>query len=252
MFKLVKILSYAALVALGVGQSAQAYTWKDWGVNLSGPLAGATSLNASGLGGLLSGFAAYSSFEVIGGVASQTGGRFTRKTRDGWGAQTFIPYFAPPGVEEATEEGRLGGGEALEFQFNNYEFRAREITLQSFYEQVDGAPEGDADQEFAVYVKALGSNDFTEALRGTISGSNETTFSLLDATTPCTSTPNNPCGIAGSVFVVVSLSAGDGNRGFTVKNFIGSAYVPLPPSAAILGGALLAGGFVARRRRKAA
>lgn len=251
MFKLVKILSYAAMVALGVGQSAQAYTWKDSSVDLSGPLAGATSLNGSGLGGLLSGFAAYSSFEVTGGVASQTGGRFTRKTRDGWGAQTVVPYFAPPGVEEATEEGRLGGGEALEFQFNNFEFRAREITLQSFYD-TPNPPAGDDDQEFVVYVKALGSNDFTEALRETISGSTTTTFSLLDATTPCTSTPNNPCGIAGSVFVVVSLSAGDGKRGFTVKNFIGSAYVPLPPSAAILGGALLAGGFVARRRRKPA
>lgn len=250
MFNLVKNLSCAALVAFGVGQSGYAYTWQDTSVDFTGPVQGELFFDRSSRGGLLSGYTAYKNFYVVGGVAVKDSDRYTVKSRSGWGAQTFIPFFNSA-EEEATEEGRLGGGEALEFQFNNFEFRAREITLQSFYETA-GAPPGDADQEFAVYVKALGSNDFTEALRGTISGSTTTTFSLLDATTPCTSTPNNPCGIAGSVFVVVSLSAGDGNRGFTVKNFIGSAYVPLPPSAAILGGALLAGGFVARRRRKPA
>jgi len=267
MLKMLHILGAAALITLGIFQSAQAYTWQNLEYEFSGPVnpQRTTSFNFTG-DWLRGGHNAYTKWAVdengfIDTANTQSAFKLTKSSL-GWGASVFSPNNFGAALDEATENDRLGGGEALAITLNqnDWDIRLQSITLETFYTNTVG---GDANQAYEIYVKALNSNNFVKYLEGTVdaSASNTHTLDLTQGALPGTQSPNclaggtlapPPCGIEGSVFVVVSLNSGAGDQGFKLKAFGASALVPLPPSAAFLGGALLVGGFVARRRRKAA
>lgn len=177
---------------------------------------------------------AFASFSIAGGAGDL---RYLSRANSGWGV------IDPSGVPFA-EGGRMGGGEAIQLDFG-----AREITLSSISFSTFDAGNTSADdniiQRFDLYVKALGSSDFVKyisdrAANGTGGAVND---SLLDLSSEA---------ITGSVFMLVSLNDGIGSQGFRMSGFAGTTVVPLPGTAAVLGGGLLLGGLVLRRRRKAA
>ena len=173
---------------------------------------------------------AYDSF--AGG--EQGAAKFISRNADGWGVRN---------ASTATQfEGdRIGGGEALLF-----DFREREVTLDSISFTTPNDSGANNEQRFEIYVRALGSTTYTSVVTGAANpGGGAVTGAAFDLTGQ---------GVVGSAFALVSLDTDPGTpRGLTLNSFSGTVVVPTPGSLAVLGGGLLVGGvFLRRRKAKAA
>lgn len=173
---------------------------------------------------------AYAAFTVDGsGNATTSQPLIISQTADGWGAKRI-------NANTQFEGDRLGGGEALLF-----DFRKREVSLNDVRFTT---PAGSTDdQRFDIYVRALGELTYTKVVTAGVanSGSVPVTNASFDLTGQ---------GVVGSAFALVSLDTSVSTpRGLFLNGFSGTIAVPTPGSLAALGGGLLLGGFVLRRRK---
>lgn len=167
------------------------------------------------------------------------------RSLDGWG----VASNNVPGSPGKIEGGRVAGGEALVLQF------AQEVTLSSLslFVQDPGA-NGPAVvlQQYALFIDGapLAPDPFgTGALAinpPTIMGNGQLVFGTGEFIS------SFPEDVSGTVFAIIALSQGAGPQGLRLSNFSGSAVVPLPGTAPILGGGLLVGGMILRSRKKKA
>lgn len=164
---------------------------------------------------------------------------------DGWGVASNNVAGSPGKIEG----GRVAGGEALVLQF------AQEVTLSSLSLFVqDPGLNGPAVvlQQFALFIDGAphAPDPFGTGAMAinppTVMGNGQLVFGTGEFIS------SFPEDVTGAVFAIIALNQGAGPQGFRLSNFSGSAVVPLPGTAPILGGGLLVGGMILRSRKKKA
>lgn len=175
---------------------------------------------------------AYAGFSVDGaGTATASQPMFLARGNIGWGIKN-------PSLNSQFEDGRMGGGETMLFDFRN-----REVSLTSVSFTTPGPSSNSTLQRFDIYVKALGTQTYTKVVNGAVANPSGTpvTGASFDLT---------GMGVTGSAFAIVSLDSDPTvKRGFRLSSFAGTVAVPTPGSAVALGGGLLLGGLVLHRRK---
>ena len=239
MFNTLRKIGAAAVIAAGLGVTPASATLVDIAVN-EVYRAGAVNkhfIQRTGVPAAPYNVFAYDSFSLDNGSTLEDAAgtvMFIQRANTGWGVTNPAPV-------SASEAGRMGGGETLVLDFLN-----REITLTSIgfstFDAANTAADDNAIQYFDLYVRALGSDDFVKAISN--AAANGTGGAGINQIYDFTAD-----NIKGSAFALVSLSEGTGSRGFRMSTFVGTAAVPLPGTAAALGGGLLLGGLALRRRK---
>lgn len=145
---------------------------------------------------------AYAGFSVDGGgTATTTQPMFLSRTNIGWG-------ILNPSGNSQFEDGRMGGGETMLFDFRN-----REISLTSISFTTPGPSGNTSIQRFDIYVKALGTQTWSKVVDGAAANPGGTPVSgaAFDLT---------GMGVEGSAFALVSLDSDPiTKRGFRMNSF---------------------------------